>query len=99
MKSNIKQTLKRVGENIDKLQPSTMDDLINTVHSTEGAGNYGTSFSIVKYKGRLQGVRVYVTGRKRTHILPAYGKAYPVLKGVDKYEAAGWKIENDDAIF
>jgi len=95
MKTSIKDTLKRIDENLNRLQPSTMDELIDVVHSTEGAGNYGTSFSIVKYKGYLQGIRVYVTGRNKSHALPAKDKVYSTFKGIEKYESAGFMIEND----
>lgn len=81
--------------NLNQFKPSTMDELINIVHSTTGAGNYGTSFSIVKYMGYLQGIRVYVTGRSKSHVLPAKGKVYSTFQGVDKYEKAGYKVEND----
>lgn len=92
---NLKQTLKDIDTKLNLVQPKTMDDLINTVHSVEGAENYGTSFSIVKYMGYLQGVRVYVTGKTKTHLLPAKGKVYSVFNGIEKYEKAGYKIEND----
>ena len=51
---NLQTVLKRIDINLNKFQPKTMDDLINIVHSTTGAGDYGTHFSIVKYMGYLQ---------------------------------------------
>ena len=87
-------TLNRIDKNLNKFQPKTMDKLINIVHSTTGVGNYGTSFSIVKYMGSLQGVRVYVTGRSKSHVLPAAGKVYSVFQGIEKYEKAGYLIED-----
>ncbi len=95
MKSNIKATLNRIDINLNKFQPKTMDDLINIVHSTTGAGEYGTHFTIVEYMGYLQGVRVYVTGRSKSHMLPGKGKVYSVFQGIDKYKQAGFTIEND----
>lgn len=93
--SNITQTLKKVDKVLNQIQPNTMDELINVVHSVEGIGNYGTHFTIVKYMGYLQGVRVYVTGRSKSHLLPAKGKVYSVFNGIEKYEQAGFTIEND----
>ncbi len=91
--SNLKSFLKKVDDNLNSQQPKTMDDLINIVHSTEGGETYGTSFSIVKYMGYLQGIRVYITGRNKTHVLPAKNKVYSTFQGIEKYEKAGWKIE------
>ena len=91
----IKQVLKSIDENLNKEKPSTMDELINIVHKTEGAGKYGTHFTIVKYMGYLQGVRVYVTGRSKSHLLPCKGKAYATMQGIEKFEAAGFTVEND----
>ena len=88
-------TLKAIDAKLNEVKPSTMDELIETVHSVPGAGNYGTNFHIVKYKGYLQGIRVYVTGNKISHPLPAKDKVYSTFKGIDKYEAAGFMIEND----
>ena len=93
--SKLQATLARIDRNLNKFQPSTMDDLINIVHSTTGAGDYGTHFTIVKYMGYLQGVRVYVTGRSKSHVLPAKGKVYSTFQGIEKYEAAGYQIENE----
>lgn len=92
---NIKQTLTRINATLNRLQPKTMDDLIELVHSVHGASNYGTSFSIVKYKGYVQGVRVYVTGRTKSHVLPGNGLVYSVFKGIEKFEAAGYKVEHE----
>jgi hypothetical protein len=92
---NIKKVLKEIDSNLNKLQPNTMDELIDIVHRTEGAGAYGTHFTIVKYKGYLQGVRVYVTGRSKSHLLPCKGKVYSVFNGLDKYIQGGFEIEND----
>lgn len=93
--NNLKQVLKRIDENLNRRQPKTMDELIDVVHSTDGAENYGTHYSIVKYLGYLQGIRVYVTGRDKSHVLPAKGKVYSVFQGIEKYEKAGWQIENE----
>ena len=93
--ANIKATLNRIDINLNKFQPNNMDDLINIVHSTTGAGDYGTHFSIVKYLGYVQGVRVYVTGRSKSHVLPGKGKVYSVFNGLEKYEAAGYNIEHE----
>lgn len=93
--NKLKETLKRIDETLNKSQPSTMDDLINVVHSTEGVSSYGTHFTIVRYKGYLQGVRVYVTGRSKSHVLPGKGKVYSVFNGIEEYEKAGYQIEHD----
>jgi len=93
--SNLKNTLKEIDARLNFIQPKTMDELISTVHNTSGAGNYGTHFTIVKFRGYLQGVRVYVTGREKSHVLPSKNKVYSVFKGIDKYEKAGFVIEND----
>ena len=77
--STIKTVLLEIDKTLNEKQPKTMDDLIETVHSVYGAGNYGTSFSIVKYMGYLQGIRVYVTGNKISHALPSKNKVYSVL--------------------
>ena len=91
----LKTVLKRIDRNLNRFRPKTMDDLINIVHMTTGAGNYGTSFHIVKYMGYLQGVRVYVTGRSISHPLPAKDKVYSVFQGIEKYEEAGFPIDNE----
>lgn len=93
--SNINTVLNRIDKNLNRFQPKTMDDLIKIVHSTTGAANYGTHFTIVKYMGYLQGVRVYVTGRTKSHPLPSKDKVYSVFNGLDKYITAGWEIENE----
>lgn len=95
MKQNIKNVLQEVDKTLNEIQPKTMDELLNVVHSVPGMGNYGTHYSIVKYKGYLQGIRVYVTGSKISHPLPSKDKVYSVFQGVDKYEAAGWKVEHE----
>jgi hypothetical protein len=92
--NKIKEILSAIDETVQRLKPETMDDLISVVHSVPGAGNYGTSFSIVEYCGYLQGVRVYVTGRTKSHPLPTKDKVYSVFNGIDKYKAAGFKIEH-----
>jgi hypothetical protein len=93
--NKIKNVLKAIDERLNKQQPKTMDDLITCVHSTEGAGAYGTHFHIVEYMGYLQGLRVCVTGRSKTHILPGKGKVYSVFQGVQKYKEAGYPVIND----
>jgi len=93
--SNLKTVLNRIDLNLNKFKPSTMDELINIVHSTTGAGNYGTHFTIVKYMGYLQGIRVYVTGRSKSHLLPGKGKVYATMQGTEKYEKAGYQIEHE----
>ena len=93
--SKLKTILNRIDNNLNKFQPKTMDDLINIVHSTTGAGDYGTHFTIVKYMGYLQGIRVYVTGRTKSHLLPGKGKVYSTFQGIEKYEKAGYQIENE----
>ena len=46
-----------------------------------------------KYYGSVQGVRVYITGRKLTHVLPSKDKVYSIFKGLNNFELAGW-VEN-----
>ena len=92
----LKNVLKEIDSVLNKVQPRTMDELIDTVHSVPGTGNYGTHFTIVKYMGELQGVRVYVSGRKISHPLPSKDKVYSVFNGLDKYIKAGWEIENSN---
>jgi len=91
----LQKTLKAIDDRLNALQPSTMDNLIEIVHSTEGAGSYGTHFTIVEYMGYTQGVRVYITGRSKSHVLPTKGRVYSVFNGLDKYIIAGYEIEND----
>ena len=93
--NKLQKTLKNIDAELNKQQPKTMDELIEIVHRTEGAGNYGTSFTIVKYFGYLQGIRVGVTGRSKTHFLPSKTKVYATMQGTEKFERAGWKIENN----
>ncbi len=92
---NLKEVLKQVDKELNEKQPKTMDDLINIVHSVEGVGNYGSHFTIVKYMGYLQGLRVYITGRSKSHCLPGVGKVYSVFNGVGSYEKAGYPVENE----
>jgi len=94
--NKLKQVLQAIDTNLNREQPKTMDELLNIVHSTEGVGNYGTHFKIVKYKGYLQGVRVYVTGRTKTHELPSKGKVYATMQGTEKYEKAGYPVIFDN---
>jgi len=91
--SKISEVLKAIDEKLNEVQPATMDQLIDIVHRVEGAGNYGTYFTIVKYKGYTQGVRVYVTGSKISHQLPGKGKVYSVFQGLEEFEKAGYQIE------
>lgn len=93
--NNLKTVLNRIDRNLNNFKPNTMDELIDIVHATTGAGNYGTSFSIVQYMGYTQGVRVYVTGRSKTHVLPTKGKVYSVFNGLEKYIAGGYNIEHE----
>ena len=92
---NIKNYLTAIDTTLNKVQPKTMDDLISCVHAVPGGESYGTYFTIVKYMGYLQGVRVYVTGRSKSHLLPSKGKVYATMQGTEKYEKAGYQIEND----
>jgi len=92
--ANIKQALKAIDQRLNEFQPKTMDDLISCVHVTPGVEIYGTHFQIVEYMGYLQGLRVCVTGRSKTHILPGKGKVYSVFQGVDKYKKAGYPVIN-----
>lgn len=93
--ANIKKTLAAIDSNLNKFQPDTMDSLLDIVFASEGAGNYGVSFSIVKYMGYTQGVRVHVTGRKVTHTLPTKNKVYSVFKGLQPYFENGWQVVNE----
>lgn len=84
--------MQRVDEHLNKVQPNTMDSLIDEVFKVEGGKTYGHHFKIVRYMGYLQGVRVYVTGTSKTHELPGKGKVYSVFQGIEKYEKAGWEV-------
>jgi hypothetical protein len=92
--SKIKKVLKAIDNKLNEVKPSTMDDLIETVRNIPGVCDYGTSFSIVKYMGYLQGIRVYVTGDKLSHPLPSKYKVYSTFKGIEKYENAGFMVEH-----
>lgn len=91
--SKLKTFLQKVDENLNKVQPKTMDELIDVVARTEGGETYGYHFSIVRYMGYLQGIRVHVTGRSKTHVLPSKDKVYSTFQGIEKYEKAGWWVE------
>lgn len=94
MKKTIKQKLKELDALITEVQPKTMDEFIELVHSHNGIGAYGTHFSIVKYKGYTQGVRAYITARKNSYRLPFKESfCYSVFNGLEKYEKAGTLIE------
>ena len=95
MKTGIKQVLKNIDAELNRIQPKTMDELISIVHSVPGCGNYGSHFKIVEYMGYLQGIRVYITGRSKTHELPANKKVYSIFNGVDKYKKAGFLVINE----
>lgn len=85
----MKSKLKLVDQLIEAAKPQTMDELINVVHSIPEISNNGTHFKIVKYKGYTQGIRVYITGSKISHPLPAKDKVYSILKGLEHFEKAG----------
>jgi hypothetical protein len=94
---NLTQVLKDVDTRLNKIQPNTMDEFLEVVHQTEGMEKYGTSFSIVQYMGAIQGVRVGITGRSKTHILPSKkGYSYGVFKGLEKYIQAGFRVETPE---
>lgn len=94
MKKTIRQTIKELDALINKVQPKTMDEFIEVVHSYDGIGAYGTSFAIVKYKGYVQGVRAYITARKNSYRLPfKASQCYSVFGGLEKYEKAGFPVE------
>jgi len=88
---NIKKYLSELDQHLNKVQPNTMDNLLETVFEFPGGKAYGFGFSIVQYKGYTQGVRVEVTGRKNTYHLPKKG-SYGVFKGVDEFIKAGFPI-------
>ncbi len=92
--SKLNDYLNAVDNKLNKEQPNTMDKLLECVFSVPNGETYGHNFSIVKCMGYLQGIRVYVTGRSKSHPLPAKDKVYSVFQGVEKYESNGWKIEN-----
>lgn len=85
----MKSKLKLVDQIICERRPETMDQLIDLVHSIPGISNNGTHFKIVKYKGYTQGIRVYITGSKISHPLPAKDKVYSIFKGLEHFEKAG----------
>lgn len=89
---SIQETLKEVNKIIEENKPRTMDDLINLVHGSGLTSAYGTSFHIVHYMGYIQGVKVGITGRKKTHYLPKVG-SYGVFNGLEKYFESGYKME------
>jgi len=91
----ITEVLKKIDAELNSVRPKTMDGLIDVVHGVPGVGSYGSRFTIVKYMGYTQGIRVYITGRTKTHCLPGKGKVYSVFGGLDKFKKAGWQIEND----
>ena len=91
--SKLQDTLKRIDLNINNMKPKTMDDFIDTVHNTAGNGDYGTHYTIVSYDNEIKGVRVYVTGNSISHPLPGVNQYYSLTKGLEKYIAAGWKVE------
>ena len=95
MKTSIGQVLKNVNATLNRLQPKTMDELINIVHSVDGMEKYGSHFKIVEYMGYLQGVRVFICGRSKEHVLPGKGKVYSVFNGVEKYKKAGFPVIHD----
>lgn len=88
----IKQVLQAVDAKINEVQPKTMDDLISVVHSVPGMEKYGSQYYIVRYMGSLQGVRVGITGRSKTHVLPHSDEAYGVFQDLEKFEQSGYPI-------
>jgi hypothetical protein len=87
--TTMKSKLKLVDQIICAARPTTMDELINVVHSIPEISNNGTHFRIVKFKGYTQGIRVYVTGRKISHPLPGKDTVYSIFKGLKHFEEAG----------
>lgn len=90
--SKLQQALRDLNELIESKQPRTMDQMIDLVHGSDLVNDYGTSFHIVQFMGCLQGVKVGITGRKKTHYLPSIG-SYGVFNGLEKYYQAGYKME------
>jgi len=90
--ANLRESLKELDELIQEKRPRTMDEMINLVHGSGLVNDYGTSFHIVQFMGYVQGVKVGVTGRTKTHYLPRTG-SYGVFNGLEKYFKAGWKME------
>jgi hypothetical protein len=91
----LKDILKQLDTVLNEKQPSTVDEFIEIVGATPGIGNYSFHLSIVKYMGALQGLRLYVTARTKTHCIPGKGLVYAVMQGTEKFEAAGYKIEHE----
>lgn len=92
--SKINNILKDIDGIINSFKPTTMDGLIDIVHKVAGAGSYGTSFTIVKDIDTFKviGVRVNVTGKKLTHVLPSKNSCYPVKLAMDHFIKAGWPV-------
>lgn len=91
----LKRFLKTVDALLNEVQPYTDEHLVNLVLTSPGAGKYGFHFTIVKYMGALQGIRVYVTSTKLTHCLPTSRRVYATMQGTEKYQEAGWEVENE----
>ena len=91
----LKNILKQIDTVLNEKQPSTVDQFIEIVGATPGIYKYGFHFSIVKYMGYLQGLRLYISARTKTYCLPGKKLVYAVMQGTEKLEAAGYEIEHE----
>lgn len=86
--SKLQLYLKSVDAALNKEKPNTYEALLSCINKVPGGENYGYHVKIVEYFGALQGVRVYVSAKTKSHPLPSKSKVYSVFKGLEPlYEA------------
>jgi hypothetical protein len=87
--SKIQEKLKETHDWIESKKPRTLGELIDWINLGGFLSDYGYSVKVVRYMGHIQGARIEVTGRTKTHYLPSKDEVYAV--SVERrFIEAGW---------
>lgn len=73
------EELKRLDDKIQTAQPNTEEELIHLIDGRTSE-KYGFRIVPVYFCGTLQGVRVQITPKSKTHSIPFGNKVYSVFK-------------------
>ena len=87
--ASIRRVLVELHKLIADKQPETMDGLIELIAQSGLLADYGYAVRIIRYRGVIQGLRVYVIGLSRWHCLPSITEVYSISQGLQKYLDAG----------